>query len=780
MGHEKQTEGIARERIEALLALIDKESRLGYGDSAVFGGFCRYLLRELSAAGLDGDGPAGSALLDLLVAYGRGSRWEREELLGKIRALVAALAKKEPASPPNKSGVDIDAKDSLRWLQHVGPKRQQLLGRLGIDSLRALLFYFPRRHEDRRETTAIGHLIPERLSTICGEVRKKEVRLIRKNLSLLRVEIADESGAITAVWFNQTYLKEQLHPGDQLFLYGRLELKYGHRQFIVSDFSFASSSTIGRILPVYGLSEGLNQKLMRQIVTTALATALQAVEDPLPQKQRAAWRLLPLREAIAGYHFPADLEQLAASRRRLVFDEFFLARLAMDLAIGEGRGGGVAHRADPEIEAEFRELLPFALTAAQNRAISEIYRDMEGTEQMNRLLEGDVGSGKTLVAAAAIYKAWRSRHQSALLAPTEILARQHFHTLEALFAALPLRLAFLRGATKAAARREVYRAAAEGAVDLLVGTHALLYDKTLFADLGLVVIDEQHRFGVRQREKMRGKGKNPDLLTLTATPIPRTLALTILSGQSLSVLDEMPPGRKPIVTMLVTKSEEEKVYGFIRRAVTAGRQAYIICQLIVESESLDLHAAEDLYRSLRHGVFRDLPIALLHGRLAPREKEDIMAAFYRNDLSVLVSTTVVEVGVDVPNATVMLVKDAQRFGLAQLHQVRGRIGRGGAQSYCMLEYDGGPAHRRLEVLRDHQDGFKIAEEDLKLRGPGDFFGVRQHGLPEMKIADLFIDHEVLAEASARAKALLAENRGLAGEEWAPLREILAKSYAVGV
>ncbi len=782
MGQTEEQFSIPREELEKLLGIMDKESRLGYGDSAVFGGFCRFLLGKLRDLGLHGDCPEGQRLLDLLIAYSRGSIKERQELLATIRSFISEFAENADPAPGQPEGkMAAKAPDSLRWLKNVGPKRQLLLRKMGIANLHDLLFHFPRRHEDRRVMVPIAQLLPGEMSMVYGRVIHKEAQMIRKNLNILKAHIRDESGTIIAVWFNQMYLKDQMKAGDDLYLYGRLELKYNRRQFIVSEFEFDGEASMGnRILPVYGLSEGLSQKMMRQMMVSALEMGIDSIIEYLPQAQREAWGFPPLQQAVADYHFPLTLEDLERARRRLVFDEFFLARLGMDISRQDQGIKGIVHRGGPEILDGFHALLPFTLTQAQNRSIAEIYGDMERAQQMNRLLEGDVGSGKTLVAAAAIYKAWRSGYQAALMAPTEILARQHDRSLRDLFAALPMRIAFLSGATKAAERREIYRDIDSGKIDLLIGTHAMLFDKTHFAKLGLIVIDEQHRFGVRQREKLRTKGLHPDILTLTATPIPRTLALTVFAGQSLSVLDEMPPDRKPVTTILSAKRDAEKIYDFIKKAVAAGRQAYVICPLIEESETLDLQAAENLYRDLKHGAFQDIPIALLHGRMAAREKEDIMTAFYQNALSVLISTTVIEVGVDVPNATVMMVKDAHRFGLAQLHQIRGRIGRGGAKSYCILEHDGGDglAYRRLEVIKKYQDGFKIAEEDLKLRGPGDFFGVRQHGLPEMKIADLFIDHEVLADAAEKAKVLLSENPSLAGDEWEALRCLLAETYTL--
>lgn len=797
------------EKYQAIIEAIKKESRKEYGDSTVFGGFSRFVADTLEH---DADPRARASVL-LASRYGTAGKEERREILKRIFVLLqtgeeenSAIEKKEVrtvllsqgrsleenvASPkrensaPEKNSTKTTpsrkkgAVNSLQYLKHVGPKRVGLLKKLGIATVDDLIEYFPKRHEDRRKVTSIADLISDVPAVIRGVVQKTESLRLKKNLQLFKAYLNDDSGGVVALWYNQTWLKDQIHEGCEVLLYGKADFRYGKRQFTVTEFSLAEKAGGFGILPIYGLTEGLSQKLIRTIVQSALHEKQGQIGDFLPENVRKRFDFVGREWAINHYHFPDSLEELKDARRRLVFDEFFLLRM------GQGVNGqhievqGIS-QAKGNLD-EFSSFLPFTLTNAQKRAVNEIFLDMAAPNQMMRLVEGDVGSGKTVVAAAAIYRAVRSGHQCALMAPTELLARQHYQSLCSFFENSGLRIGLLTGDTKGADKQNIYRGLAAGKLDLLVGTHALIEEKTVFRDLSLVVIDEQHRFGVRQRETLAGKGNHPDTLILTATPIPRTLAMTVFAGLSLSVLDELPPGRIPVKTYVVTEKEESRALTFIRKHAEAGHQCYIVCPLVEESESLDLASATELYERLKKGAFQNLSLGLVHGKMNAKEKDTVMDDFRNGKISVLISTTVIEVGVDVPNATVMMVRDAHRFGLAQLHQIRGRIGRGKAQSHCILEYNGSSeyAKKRMEIMLKYQDGFRIAEEDLKLRGPGDFFGTRQHGLAELKIADLYVDHEILKTASSFAEELLTEDPKLNREPWRPLREYLEKNHTIG-
>ncbi len=754
-----------------ILEAIKKESRRGYGDTTVFGGFYAFVAGKLG----QGKYPHKEELLLLLREYSDAPLARRKDIMATAEVLVTVMAASQE-KPPDK---DTVAKPQLppeppglQYVKGVGPKRVGLLKRLGIDNVNELLEYYPKRHEDRRQVTEIAQLSQGEYAVIRGYIKKVESRRWKKNLQITKAYLQDHSGFITAVWFNQNWVKDQLKIDQEIVAYGRSDFRYGKRQFLVGEFAAAADVSGFGILPIYGLTQGLNQKTMRSIIHNALLLEEGKVVEYLPDFIRSRYNLAEREWAMKRYHFPDDLAELQEARRRIVFDELFLLRLATSLEKGGSIYAGVKQTKGSL--AEFQALLPYRLTGAQNRALEAIYSDMAADTRMMRLLEGDVGSGKTAVAAGAIYRSWRSGYQCALMAPTEILAAQHYKSLGEIFHDLGLNIALLSGSTAAPQKQEIYKALAAGEIDLLVGTHALVEQKTQFKDLATVIIDEQHRFGVDQREKLAAKGRATDTLVLTATPIPRTLAMTVFADLSLSILDEAPPGRQEIRTIILNPKEEMRALDFIKKQALAGYQAYIVCPLVEESEDLDLASASELYDRLSRGVFRDIKVGLVHGKMKSDEKYSVMAKFRRNEISVLISTTVVEVGVDVPNATVILIRDAHRFGLAQLHQMRGRIGRGQAQSYCILEYSGHgeTAKRRMEIMAQYNDGFKIAEEDLSLRGPGDFFGTRQHGLAGLKVADLYVDHEILADAAACAGDLLKENPHLTGGEWQVLRYVL--------
>lgn len=750
-------------------SIMKKESRQGYGDNAVFGGFFRYISEQLK----DFQEIEAKKILILTKDYDRMPYQERREVLIHSANLLLALEKEVAKKTPSDSQI-LKEPPPLQYVKSVGPKRVGVLKRLGIYNVEDLISYFPRRHEDRRSVTEIASLVSGENAVIRGRILKTESYSLRKNMALFKAYIQDDSGSVTAVWFNQRWLKDTLKENITVILYGRGDFRYGKRQFIVNEFTVAKDESdqggFG-ILPLYALTEGINQKTLRTIVKSGLSLQQGEIPEIFPLEVRQKYRLSGREWAINHFHFPDDLEELSDARRRVVFEEFFLMRLGMGALEGAEQKGIRQEKGDFD---EFARLLPFPMTKAQKRSVEEIFHDMASPYQMQRLLEGDVGSGKTVVAAAAVYKSWQSGNQSVLMAPTEILTNQHFQTLQKLFAATDLSIALLTGSTKTEERNRIYQALKDGSLDLAVGTHALIEPKVQWKKLSLVIVDEQHRFGVRQREALVTKSKNADTLALTATPIPRTLAMAVFADMDISVLDEMPPGRQQVKTVVITAKEEQKSLDFIKGQVQKGHQCYILCPLVEDSEILDVASATDLYQRLQHGYFKDISVGLIHGKMKNSEKDEVMKDFRSNKISVLIATTVIEVGVDVPNATVMLIRDAHRFGLAQLHQIRGRIGRGAEQGYCILEYGGGSetAKKRMDIMMQYSDGFKIAEEDLKLRGPGDFFGIRQHGLADLKVADLYIDHEVLAEVSSFATQLLRKNPRLEGDEWQNLRAYL--------
>ncbi len=579
----------------------------------------------------------------------------------------------------------------------------------------------------------------------------------------LVVMIRDASGFLNCAWFNQPYLARVFKRGQRLIVHGKVQ-PYGRGplQMMVKDYELVEDGPdemlhTGRLVPVYPLTEGLTQRPLRRLMKRLVDGWADQVDDPLPARVRSGRALLPLPRAIRGAHFPETQDEHAAAHRRLVFDDFFL--LEVGLAIRrqrEGRRRGIAMNPAGALVRRLRASLPYTLTAAQERVWGEIRIDMAEPYPMSRLLQGDVGSGKTVVAALAILTAIEAGHQAALMAPTEILAEQHMMTLSQLLDPLGVRVVLLTGAVKGKPRAEAVAAVESGEAGCAIGTHALVQGGVGFKRLGLAVIDEQHRFGVAHRAALRGKGESPDVLVMTATPIPRTLALTLYGDLDISVLDELPPGRRPIVTVSRGGSKRREIYDFLRKQIDDGRQIYVVCPLVEESEASDLRAATEMAERLQREVFPERHVGLLHGRLRFQDKERVMREFKEGSVHVLVSTTVIEVGIDVPNASVMLIEHAERFGLSQLHQLRGRVGRGPWKSYCILLAGSSSedAERRIAAMTGTNDGFKIAEVDLELRGPGDFFGTRQSGLPEFRVADLLRDGAMLEEARREAFALV--------------------------
>ena len=680
--------------------------------------------------------------------------------------------------------------DRLDTLPGIGPARARGLEKLGLVTVEDLLRCYPRSYEDRRKFSTVAAApvdVPVCLELLVAEPPR--LSRIRKGLELVKARLVDDTGSLTATFFNQTYMKDALRPGETYIVYGRVEGPPGRRQMTnpVCERSDRVRFT-GCILPVYALTHGISNNLLAGLARRCVDECAGQLEEVLPGPLRREHALAAAEFACRNIHFPRDEEALELARRRLIFEELFYLTCGMALLRTRRDEAAGVPFAIPPVE-EFLTLLPFPLTGAQRRVMDEIAADVSAGPPMNRLVQGDVGSGKTMVAAYGAWLAAKNGRQCALMAPTELLAEQHFRSLAPLLEQAGLRVGLLTGAVKGRARKELLAALAAGELDLLIGTHALLSEGVDYADLGLVITDEQHRFGVAQRAALSAKARRPPhVLVLSATPIPRTLSLVIYGDLDVSVIDELPPGRTPVQTFVVGEDKRQRMYGFVRKLVGEGRQAYIVCPAVEEVENQkteredfwnittpyqqgeELKAATTYAEYLQTQVFPDLRVGLVHGKMKPREKDAVMTAFAGGELDVLVSTTVIEVGVDVPNAALMVVENADRFGLSQLHQLRGRVGRGKHQSYCVLVTStrNPDSRARLKVLTKTTDGFQIAEEDLKLRGPGDFFGQRQHGLPQLRIADLAGDMRVLKEAQLAAQELLERDPGLKRPEHAPL------------
>lgn len=666
----------------------------------------------------------------------------------------------------------------LSYLKGVGPKKLKLLEQMEIRTPEDLLRHFPRRYEDRTHLKKLAEVGDGETVTLTAGVVSVEERRPRPRLSILKAVIRDESGFGVATWFNQPFIKPKLAPGVRLMLSGRIKRAFGKIELLVSDFELLTGEPgelEGKILAVYPLIAGLNQKFFRQAIGQLL-DAGQREKEYFPLAFRENYQLTERGDALEKIHRPTDWPDLETARRRLIFDEFFLLQLSLGLMRKKGgAASGISHHYTGRLTEAWLAGLPFALTDAQKRVIAQVKKDMESKEAMSRLVQGDVGSGKTAVAAWALLLAAENGCQGALMAPTEILAQQHYDNLRGWFEPLGVRVGFFKGGQGGRERREQLEALASGEIQVAVGTHALFQDQVVFRRLSLIVIDEQHRFGVRQRALLQEKGQNPDLLVMSATPIPRTLALTLYGDLDISVIDQLPPGRKPVKTICVLEKARDKLNRLLLSELKKGFQAFVVCPLIQESEALDLQNAIQLYEELRK-ILRPFAVGLLHGKQSAAEKEEIMNSFAAGRLKLLVSTTVIEVGVNVPKATIMVVENSDRFGLAQLHQLRGRVGRGDDQAYCVLVTNTQEplALARLKLMTETNDGFRLAEEDMLLRGPGEFFGTRQHGLPEFRMARLPEDKELLEQARQTALDLLRDDPGLNAPELVDLKELILK------
>ncbi|MDQ7801009.1 MAG: ATP-dependent DNA helicase RecG [Armatimonadota bacterium] len=673
----------------------------------------------------------------------------------------------------------------VQYVRGVGPRLAQAFARLGIRTVEDLLYHVPRRYEDRSHFATLYGAAHDSFATFRVKVVRLREPQLRSPKKLTEVYVTDGTAVAVAKFWGRRHLDKVLSPGTEIVLWGRVRRERGQIEVESPEFERASEEDgtlhTGRVVPVHPATEQLSPRLVRRAVHAALEAFAQRVPELLPEDVRARYGLLPVREALWRVHFPDTVEEGDRARRTLAFAEFLELELALLLRRRAVAAATKPHRyrEDGGLLEAFLDTLPFQLTGAQRRAIEQIRRELYSPHPMNRLLQGDVGSGKTVVAAAAVVVCAGGGHQAAVMAPTEILAEQHYLTFRRFLEPVGVRVVLLTGGMRRSEREAVLAEVARGEADLVVGTHALLQEDVVFDRLALVVVDEQHKFGVAQRAALRAKGHEPDVLVMTATPIPRTLALTLYGDLDVSVLDELPPGRHPVRTYHRFPDRRDRVYEFVRQQVQAGRQAYVVCPLVEESERVDASAAVELYERMRTQVFPDLRVGLLHGRMPVAEKDAVMEAFRRGEIQVLVATPVIEVGVDVPNATVMVVEDADRFGLAQLHQLRGRVGRSSHRSYCILisALPTDEARRRIDALVDTNDGFRIAQVDLELRGPGEFFGTRQHGLPEFRVADPIGDVALLERAREAAERILEEDPQLERPEHRVLRERLLRRYA---
>ena len=673
--------------------------------------------------------------------------------------------------------------DSVQYLKGVGPKKKAELNKLGIATVYDLLTYFPRTYEDQSMLTHIADLHAGETATVSGTIVNLHEQSGRRGLSILTAFLNDGTGILQVTWFNQKYLKNKLKIGRRVFVSGKPTYAYGGQgQFAMSQLHYFQVLDKGEkpeglcgILPVYPATERLNQKFFRSLMEEAMSE-LPELPELIPERICRAYQLMSRREALQAIHFPSDGDTLKRARYRLAFSELYLIQCGLLLLKKQSQETDLGIRFQPNgpLVKKVMAGLPFTLTHDQEQTWQDICRDMERPVSMRRLVQGDVGSGKTVIAMLALVKAVENGWQGAMMAPTEILASQHYENLSSQLAPFGIRVGFLSGHLTPAKRRTMYETIAKHEVDIVIGTHALIQDAVHFARLGLVITDEQHRFGIAQRAELEKKGTHvPDVLVMTATPIPRTMTLTVYGDLDVSLIKQLPPGRQPIRTFVRRPDRRELIYNYVRSQIEAGRQAYVVCPLIEMNEESDLPSAEEVYDELRWGIFRGIPCGLVHGRLPAAEKERVMQEFYENKIKLLVSTTVIEVGVNVPNASIMVIEHAERFGLAQLHQLRGRIGRGPYASYCILVSEGKTenARERLKIMAETTDGFKLAEEDLRLRGPGQFFGSMQHGLPDLKIARVPEDIDILLAAHRAAEATLQSQGGLDF-----IRPVLALQY----
>ena len=676
----------------------------------------------------------------------------------------------------------VDLNQNVQYIKGVGPNNLTLLQKLGINTLGDLITFFPRNYEDRSKPKKIYELVDgeEALIDVVCASQMSETRFAR-NKVMLKMLVRDDTGDCVLTWFNQTYLRNKFKVGERYQFYGKVNIKYGRIEMArpVFDKEGLNKNT-GKIIPIYPLTYKLSQNKLRSIIENGLKLTLGKLDETIPDYILKEYNLENINTATRQIHFPSNFDEYSRARRRFVFEELLTVQLALLSLKSRYDKETDGIQFDKNVKMlDVINSLPFRLTRAQLKVLEEIDNDMENNKPMNRLLQGDVGSGKTIVSIISAYKAAKSGYQSAIMAPTAILAEQHMQEFSKVLEKFGIKCELLLGGMRVKKRREVLEQLKNGEIDVLIGTHALIVDDVEFKKLGLVVTDEQHRFGVRQRANIVSKGANPDVLVMTATPIPRTLALILYGDLDISIIDELPPNRKKIETYPVTKNYERRVEEFIRANVAKGRQAYIVCPLVEDNEEFENYkSVVELAEKYQNDVFPECQVAYLHGKMKQKEKDDIMQRFKDGEIQILVSTTVIEVGVNVPNANIMVVQNAEHFGLAQLHQLRGRVGRGEYQSYCILIYEGNSrtTRERMKIMKDTDNGFIVAEKDLELRGSGEFFGTRQHGLPEFKIANLFEDVSVLKDVQNLSAKIERTDPKLEREENKRLSKLVEEKF----
>ena len=663
----------------------------------------------------------------------------------------------------------VDIHTNLQFLKGVGPARVEVLNKLGLFTIEDLLCYFPREYEDRGVYKKICELQDGETVSIQAYITSNITEnRIRRNMAIYKAIVKDETGGAIITWFNQPYIKKQIKVGAEYSFYGKVKNTLGRIEMQSPVFEEVNAGkNIGKIIPKYPLINGITQNVFRGIMENALKEVEGTFAESLPAWVLKKEGLAEINWCIHNIHFPSLLHDFEKARYRIAYEELLTMALGLMRFKEKGKNEfqGISFHLDEKMD-EFLNILPYKLTGAQARVWQEINLDMQSQKSMNRLVQGDVGSGKTVVATMAMYKAVKNGYQATMMAPTSILARQHYEGIQKMLGPLHIKVELLTGDVTKKNKTRILEELKNGEIDILIGTHALLEENVEFQNVGLVITDEQHRFGVRQRGILSSKGQKPDTLVMTATPIPRTLAIILYGDLDISIIDELPPGRQKIDTYAVRKNMEDRVNAFIRKELEAGRQAYIVCPLVEESENMD--GVKSVTEQLEHyqEVLKGFHVEMLHGKMRPKEKDDIMMRFKNGEINALVSTTVIEVGVDVANATIMIVENAERFGLAQLHQLRGRVGRGKFKSYCILKYDSKSdvVRQRMDIMQKSNDGFVISEKDLELRGPGDFFGTMQHGLPEFKVANLFTDMPILKKAQEDAAIILEKDPLLGNEE----------------
>ena len=673
----------------------------------------------------------------------------------------------------------LDLNKNIQYIKGVGPARVKLLNKLGIYTLNDIINYFPRTYEDRSKTKKLSDIYDgEEILVIAKVITTVVVRKIRKGLTIYKVIVSDKTNNCEITWYNQEYIKNKIKKGNTYKFYGKVNSKFGKLEMntpIIEEINISKNT--GKIVPIYPSTNNLTQNVLRLIVENAIEEIKGQIKETLPDYILKEYNLCNLEYAIKKIHFPDNFSEYNIARKRLAFEEIMTMQLLLMKLKKSYNNELNGIQFDKNIKmSDVINDLPYKLTKAQLKVLEEIDSDMESKKCMNRLLQGDVGSGKTVVSIIASYKAVKSGMQVAIMAPTAILATQHLEEFNKILSKYNIKSELLISSITKKNKNEILEKLKNGEIDIIIGTHALLEENVIFNKLGLVVTDEQHRFGVKQREKIISKGTNPDTIVMTATPIPRTLALILYADLDISIIDELPPNRKKIDTFAVTKGLENRVNNFIKKQINEGRQVYVVCPLVEESEEINAKSVMELAKKYKNDIFREYRVEYLHGKMKTKEKDTIMEKFKKGDIDILISTTVIEVGVNVPNASIMVVENAERFGLAQLHQLRGRVGRGKYKSYCILKYQGNSdvIKQRMKIMQDTNDGFVISEKDLELRGSGEFFGTRQHGLPEFKIANIYEDMEMLKSIQSIAIKILNEDSELKLEKNIRFKKVIDK------